>query len=186
MTTRVVVIMGVSGVGKTTLARGIAARTRWAFAEGDDLHPPANRDAMRSGRPLEDADRWPWLALIRDWMAERVAADESAVVTCSALRRAYRDLLRQAGPPVRFLHLVADEGLVADRLGRREGHFMPAALSASQFDTLEELAADELATDSAIVSAAGSASRVLDRAMAALDLLDPGTPVTGAGRGGGR
>ncbi len=169
----VVIVMGVSGVGKSTVAKGLSTIMGWQFAEGDAFHPEANIAKMHAGTPLTDEDRWPWLRLLRDWMAEEIAAGHSSVVTCSALKVVYRDLLREAGPEVRFLHLIAPESLVGDRMGHREGHFMPSSLLHSQFETLEPLAPEELARGSVVVSVEGSAPEVLARVLAALSLADP-------------
>ncbi|MFC5994176.1 gluconokinase [Pseudonocardia hispaniensis] len=139
----VAVVMGVSGVGKTTVAAELARRTGWVSLEGDDLHTEASRRRMAAGRPLTDDDRWPWLRRIADWIGEQESAGRSGVVTCSALRRSYRDLLRAGHPCVWFVHLVAGRPVLADRLRRRRGHYMPAALLTSQLDTLEELQPDE-------------------------------------------
>lgn len=166
----IVVVMGVSGVGKSTIAKGISSLMGWTFAEGDAFHPQANIDKMSDGIPLTDEDRWPWLRHIADWMSEEVAAGHSGVVTCSALRRAYRDVLREGDPAVRFLHLAAAEDLVGDRLSHRHGHYMPASLLHSQFDTLEPLEDDELASGSVTCSVEGTAAQVLERAMRALGL----------------
>jgi carbohydrate kinase (thermoresistant glucokinase family) len=166
----IVVVMGVSSVGKSTVAKGISTLTGWQFAEGDAFHPQANIDKMHAGTPLTDEDRWPWLRLIRDWMAEQIAMGESGVVTCSALREAYRDVLREAGPEVRFCHLVAPEGLVGDRMSHRSGHFMPTSLLHSQYDTLEPLTEREIGLGSVVVPVDGTAPEVLRRAMDALGL----------------
>src|SRR5688572_2610456 len=115
----IIVVMGVSGSGKTTVATGIATALGWEFAEGDDFHPPANVAKMRSGQPLTDDDRWPWLERIGAWIDAKLAAGESAVVTCSALRRAYRDELRRDRPHVRFLHVEAPTAVIADRVVHR-------------------------------------------------------------------
>lgn len=176
----VVVVMGVSGVGKTTVAKGISALMGWEYAEGDAFHPQANIDRMQAGHALTDEDRWPWLRLLRSWMCDKAASGESAVVTCSALRLAYRDLLRGAGPAVRFLHLVAPESLVGDRLERREDHFMPTSLLHSQFETLEPLTDEEISLGSVVVSVEGTPPEVLDRAMRSLGLKAP-TGGTGSG-----
>jgi len=137
------VVMGVSGSGKSTVAALIAARTGCAFADGDDFHPATSIARMAAGHPLDDVVRAPWLAAIAAWLAERAARDECAVVSCSALRRAYRDVLRGAGRDVRMVHLAGPRELVAQRLAARRGHFMPPDLLASQYATLEPLSADE-------------------------------------------
>lgn len=169
----IVVVMGVSGVGKSTVAKGISALMGCEFAEGDAFHPQANIDKMHEGHPLTDEDRWPWLRLLRDWMRDKIAAGESAVVTCSALKVVYRDLLREAGPEVRFLHLVAAEDLIGDRLAERKDHFMPTSLLHSQFETLEPLTDAELTAGSVVVSVEGTPQQVLDRVMDTLGLVPP-------------
>jgi gluconokinase len=139
----VVVVMGVSGVGKTTIASQLAERLGWRFQEGDALHPPANVAKMAGGVPLTDADRGPWLraiaAVIDGWRAQGL----SGVVTCSALKRAYRDVVVGQRPDVRLLYLRGSKALIAARLAGRHGHFMPPGLLDSQFATLEEPGADE-------------------------------------------
>ncbi|MCC6498530.1 MAG: gluconokinase [Propionibacteriaceae bacterium] len=135
-----IVVMGVSGCGKTTVARSLAARLGWDFAEGDELHPPANIAKMSAGRPLTDADRRPWLAGIVAWT---VAARGDTVVSCSALRRSYRDQLRAAGGRTLFVHLDLPEPELTRRMAGRTGHFMPVDLLPSQLATLERLQPDE-------------------------------------------
>jgi carbohydrate kinase (thermoresistant glucokinase family) len=127
--------MGVSGCGKSTIAALLAGRLGWPFVEGDDLHPAENVAKMRSGHPLTDADRRPWLERIADGIAEQIAAEQSAIVTCSALKRGYRDLLRR--DQVTFVYLRGDRDEIGRRLAARQGHFMPAALLDSQFAELE-------------------------------------------------
>jgi len=134
---QVLVVMGVSGSGKTTIALPLAARLGWPFLEGDDLHPAANVAKMHSGRPLDDSDRWPWLDAIAAWIDARISAGEPGVVTCSALKRAYRDRLLGVRKGVRLVFLHADRDLLAERLARRTGHFMPPSLLDSQLATLE-------------------------------------------------
>ncbi len=140
---QILVVMGVSGSGKTTIAVPLAARLGWVFLEGDDLHPPANVAKMHAGRPLDDEDRWPWLDAIAAWIDARQAAGEPGVVTCSALKRAYRDRLIGARQGVRLVYLHADRALLAERLAHRTGHFMPASLLDSQIATLEPPAPEE-------------------------------------------
>ncbi|MET8908695.1 gluconokinase [Micromonospora sp. NPDC004551] len=141
--TRHVVVMGVSGAGKTTVARGISELTGLRFAEADEFHTEAHVAQMRAGIPLTDTDRWPWLRALAAWMAERHAEGVSTVLTCSALKRAYRDVLRQGPAPVEFLHLDGAAELIRDRLDRRVGHYMPASLFDSQRAILEHLGPDE-------------------------------------------
>lgn len=141
--TTTLIVGGVSGSGKTTVAQAVAAELGWVFAEGDDFHPEANVEKMRSGHPLDDEDRWPWLATIADWIGEREAAGENAVVTCSALKRSYRDLLAGPNPSVVFCELKVPDEVLQERLAERKGHYMPASLLRSQLDTLEDLAPDE-------------------------------------------
>ena len=141
----IVVVMGVCGSGKTTVGRELAQVIGAGFIEGDDLLPASNRAKMSSGRPLTDADRWPWLDAIAA-EARRMAQDGAdVVVSCSALRRAYRNRLRMAGEGVRFIHLTGTHELLARRMAGRTGHFMPPGLLASQLATLEEPDPDELA-----------------------------------------
>jgi gluconokinase len=139
-----VVVMGVSGAGKSTVGRLIAARLDCPFRDADSFHPKANIEKMASGQPLTDEDRWPWLRAIAAWIAEHRAAGTTCVVTCSALKRVYRDLLTGSQrADVRLVYLKGDIDLIAARLKARTGHFMPPALLRSQFDTLEEPRADE-------------------------------------------
>ena len=165
-----VVVCGVAGSGKTTLARAFAAASGWAFIEGDDLHPPANIARMARGEPLDDVHRAPWLDAVAARLALWRAAATPGIVTCSALRYRYRDRLRAAGP-VRFVFLDAGAALVATRLARRAGHFMPPALAASQFAALEPPGADEaLRIDAALpltaqLAALGAALAVQLRAV---------------------
>ena len=137
----VIVVMGVSGTGKSTVAALLSQRLGWDLEEGDDLHPRANVEKMAAGNPLTDDDRWPWLARIADWIDMHLAEGVGGVVTCSALKRRYRDVL--ARPGVLFAHLDGARDVVATRMDAREGHFMPASLLSSQYDTLEPLQPDE-------------------------------------------
>ncbi|WP_258131441.1 MULTISPECIES: gluconokinase [unclassified Microbacterium] len=136
---RSIVVMGVSGVGKTRVGRELARRIGVAFIDADDLHGPANIAKMAAGTPLDDDDRWPWL----DRVGAALAADPGVVVACSALKRTHRDRLRAAAPTVVFVHLDAPEERVAEQATARRGHFMPPALLASQLAALERLGADE-------------------------------------------
>ncbi|MCX5214051.1 gluconokinase [Kitasatospora sp. NBC_00240] len=138
-----VVVMGVSGVGKTTVARLLAERLALPYAEADDFHPPANIAKMSAGTPLDDQDRAPWLRALGGWLGERAEAGTGGVVTCSALKRHYRDTLRESCPGAFFLHLSGGHELVEDRLAHRTGHFMPASLLGSQYAALEPLQGDE-------------------------------------------
>jgi gluconokinase len=141
--TRHVVVMGVSGSGKTTVAHGIAAATGLLFAEADDFHSRASVEKMRAGIPLEDEDRWPWLRDLASWMAERAAEGRSTVIACSALRRVYRDVLAAGPPTLDFVHLDGHVDVIRDRISSRSGHYMPASLLDSQVATLEPLQPDE-------------------------------------------
>lgn len=132
------VIMGVSGSGKTSVGRLLARKLGYEFLDADDLHSEQNVAKMASGQPLTDADRAPWLAAVRDAMAERLERGEGVVMACSALRVSYRDVLRQAGESVRFVYLKAAKGLIANRLVARSRHFFAPTLLDSQFATLEE------------------------------------------------
>jgi gluconokinase len=140
---RHVVVMGVSGCGKTTVAQGISRVTRMAFGEADDFHPEANVAKMRAGQPLADADRWPWLEALAAWMVDERDRGRSTVIACSALRRAYRDVLRTGLPTVDFIHLDGPAAVIRERMATREGHYMPASLLDSQLATLERLEPDE-------------------------------------------
>lgn len=140
---RHLVVMGVSAAGKTTVARAINKTLGWEFAEGDDFHPQANVDKMASGVPLTDEDRWPWLRALAEWTADHAAAGRSSIISCSALRRAYRDILREGGQGTYFVHLTGDKKLLLQRMAGRDNHFMPLELLDSQLATLEPLEADE-------------------------------------------
>ena len=145
----IVVVMGVSGSGKTVVGAALAASLGWPFLDGDDFHPPANVAKMASGTPLVDADRWPWLDRIAGEMAAVLARGGNAVVAWSALRQAYRDRLAAAARApgdVRFVYLKGDFDMIATRLAARKHRYMPATLLASQFATLEE-PADAIVVD---------------------------------------
>lgn len=136
----IVVLMGVCGSGKTTVGQALAASLGWHFVDADALHPPANVAKMARGEPLSDDDRWPWFDRIVAELRRQQAGGAQVVVACSALKQAYRDRLARAGE-VRFTYLKGDAATIAPRLATRRGHFMPPALLASQFATLEEPAA---------------------------------------------
>jgi gluconokinase len=138
----IVIVFGVSGAGKTTIGKLLAKRLGWQFYEADDFHPHANIEKMRSGHPLTDDDRWPWLERLREQITRSLAAKEDAVIACSALKRAYRDRLRLSDD-VKFVFLRGDYGLVAEQLRHRRGHFMNPELLGSQFADLEQPEPDE-------------------------------------------
>lgn len=158
----VYVAMGVSGSGKSTVGKLIAQKLGAHYAEGDSFHPPENVEKMRHGHPLDDKDRAPWLAAmaqaIRDWNAK----GETVVLSCSALKRRYRDVLRTGGD-VRFIHFAGDKALIAKRLANRKGHYMPASLLDSQFAALEPPGEDEAITVGIDGTPAEIAAKVLDR-----------------------
>lgn len=139
--TMIVVVMGVTGSGKSSVGRLLAQRLGVPYAEADSFHSPANVAKMKAGQPLDDADRYPWLAAIGEWIRLRVGL--GGVVSCSALKYAYRDLLRAAHPGLWFLHLDADPKTIVRRVADRTGHFMPASLVESQFAALEPLRPQE-------------------------------------------
>ncbi|MGB6165236.1 MAG: gluconokinase [Pseudonocardiaceae bacterium] len=164
------VVMGVSGSGKSTVAALIASRTGCALAEGDDFHSTSSITRMAAGCPLDDTLRAPWLVAIAGWLAERAALGECAVVSCSALTRAYRDVLRSTGPDVRMVHLAGPYELVEQRLAARRGHFMPRELLASQYATLEPLAPDE---PGLTVDLANTPEQIADEVLRTLTLAPP-------------
>jgi len=139
----IVMLAGVSGSGKSVVGTVLAARLGWAYEDTDALHSPADIAKMRSGVPLTDADRWPWLATVADWMDQRITAGESAVIACSVLKRSYRDYLYRGRPALRIVILKADPDTLAARLASRHGHFFPPELLRSQLATLEMPGDDE-------------------------------------------
>ncbi len=155
-----VVVMGVSGSGKSTVGAALAQRLRVPFADADDFHPAANIAKMSAGQPLDDDDRRPWLEEIGRWLA---AHPEGAVVSCSALKRDYRDQIRAHAPGVELLHLDGGREVIARRQASRPGHFMPASLLTSQFDTLEPLQDDE---HGLVVSVDQSVDAIVERYVA--------------------
>lgn len=138
---RILVLMGVSGCGKSSVAKILVEHLGWPFVEGDELHPAVNVEKMRSGQSLTDEDRWPWLDKIAEWITEHSRHGNPGIVTCSALRRIYRDRLMSAG--VVFVHLHAPRAVLLDRVQKREGHYMPPSLLDSQLATLEPLQPNE-------------------------------------------
>ncbi|MBT2503365.1 gluconokinase [Curtobacterium sp. ISL-83] len=159
---RVLVVMGVSGSGKSTVAAMVAERLGWDFAEGDAMHPQANVDKMHAGTALTDEDRWPWLDVVAAWIGEHLASGRPGVVTCSALKRSYRDVLR--APGVVFVHVAGDGSLIEGRMLVRTGHFMPTSLLTSQLATLEPPQADEAAiTIAADRTPEDESAEVIDR-----------------------
>lgn len=162
---QVVLVMGVSGSGKTTVGEELAGRLGWPFLDADDLHPAANVAKMAAGTPLTDADRLPWLRRVAEWIAHRREARESGVLGCSALKRAYRDQLRAADPGLFVVYLQGQRDLLAKRVSARHGHFFPARLLDAQLADLEEPAPDEHAMT---VSIGQSPEKIVDSVVAAL------------------
>ncbi len=163
----VLVVMGVSGSGKTTVASMLAGRLGWVFAEGDDFHPPANIAKMHGGTPLDDDDRLPWLRAIAEQIDRWRAARENGIITCSALKRRYRAVIIGARPEVRLVYLKGDPEIVHRRMVARHGHFMPANLLRSQFDALEEPTQDERPI---VVQVDLPPAQLVDRILAALTM----------------
>lgn len=158
------VVMGVSGTGKTTVAAALVDRLAWPYAEGDDFHPESNVAKMRIGRPLTDEDRLPWLEALAAWTANQHARGASTVLTCSALRRGARDLLRSGADGTLFCHLTGDKHELLGRMQGRE-HFFPPELLESQLDTLESLAPDE---DGFVVDSVAPVADLVDAVLAQL------------------
>lgn len=167
---QVVVVMGVSGSGKTTVGALLAGRLHWAFADADDFHSAANITKMHGGIPLDDADRAPWLKAIAAQIDEWRADGQQGVVTCSALKRRYRDVIIGAREDVRLVYLRGDKDVIARRLVARHGHFMPASLLDSQFAALEEPAPEERAV---VIPVGRSPTELVDDIVAALSVADP-------------
>ncbi|HEX6148218.1 gluconokinase [Nocardioides sp.] len=165
------VFMGVSGSGKTTAAQAVNERLGWEFAEGDDFHSEESVAKMAAGHPLTDADRMPWLGRLATWTREHDRAGRPTLMSCSALRRIYRDVLRTGGERTCFVHMVGDKGLLLERMSARE-HFMPPSLLESQLDTLEPLGEDEAGFT---VDVAQSPEQIAEAILGRLDLL-PGNP----------
>jgi gluconokinase len=164
---RFIVVMGVAGCGKSTVAALLAQRLGWDFTEGDALHPASNIEKMRQGTPLNDADRLPWLQEIARTIGDWRAAGRPGIVACSALRRRYREIIAAGAEDLRFVYLRGSFSLIEQRLAARQGHFMPKSLLDSQFMTLEEPAADEPAITLDIDA---PAAELADHVQAALHL----------------
>ena len=164
---KILVVMGVSGVGKTVIARAVADRLGWTFQEGDAMHPQANIRKMSAGEPLTDADRQPWLETVAAWIDRQLAANACGVMTCSALKRAYRERIVGGRSGVRLVYLQASEPVIAARLAARSGHFMPPGLLASQLETLEEPTAEE---HPIIIDASLPVNAIVDDVLAHLEL----------------
>jgi gluconokinase len=159
----IVIVMGVSGSGKTTIGSALAARMDWRYRDGDEFHGPANIKKMRAGEPLDDADRAPWLAAIARWMDERSREGAPAVVACSALKLRYRDFLREHRPQVWFLYLRVPRSELERRLQTRDHPYMPASLLASQLQAFEE--PDNREPRTIVVDAAADVEAVVEFAL---------------------
>jgi gluconokinase len=160
----ILVIMGVSGSGKTTIASLLAKRLGWIFRDGDEFHPKANVEKMKNGAPLTDEDRWPWLRAIAAFIDARLERGTQAIVTCSALKRSYREIIIDGRKGVRLVYLKGERALLEERLAKRHGHFMPSSLLQSQFDDLEEPGPDEdPLTVSVDETPEGIVAHILDR-----------------------
>jgi gluconokinase len=166
----ILLLMGVSGCGKTTTGQRIAKRLNWPFRDGDSFHPAGNVEKMQAGTPLTDDDRWPWLDAIGIWMDGLLAAGSRGVVTCSALKRSYRLRLLHNRPEVQLIYLKGTPALIADRIARRRNHFMPPALLTSQFATLEEPRGAERPI---VINMAMPPNRVVERILTLTRLHEP-------------
>jgi gluconokinase len=161
------IVMGVSGSGKSTIAEKLAQRLGWSFEDGDRFHPASNVAKMSAGHPLTDEDRWPWLQAIADEIDRVCKAGEHVVIACSALKRSYRDVLVHGRHDIRIVYLNGTQELIAGRLAARKGHFMPPGLLASQFKTLEPPGADE---NPVIVSIDASVEEIVDDTVSQMGL----------------
>jgi carbohydrate kinase (thermoresistant glucokinase family) len=161
-----IVVMGVSGSGKTTVAKDLAARLDGLYLDGDDFHPASNVEKMRHGIPLTNEDRLPWLEHVGRVMRERGAPGHPVVMACSALKRMYRERIRMQEPAAFFVHLVATRAELERRMQHRHGHFMPASLLDSQLQTLEPLASGE---HGATINVHGTEDQVIERVLAAVE-----------------
>ncbi|MCA3322244.1 MAG: gluconokinase [Roseomonas sp.] len=177
-----IIVMGVSGSGKSTIGALLAEKLGWPFADADGFHPAANVAKMASGQPLTDADRWPWLDAIAAHIATARQAAQPVVVACSALRRAYRERLRAGHNDLLFLHLAGAPEVIAKRQAARQGHFMPPSLMASQFATLEDPAAE---ADAVTISVLSSPHDVVAAALEHLAQGGPTPPISTRSRSDG-
>jgi gluconokinase len=159
-----IIVMGVCGSGKSTIASALASRLGWSFIEADDFHPAENVKKMRAGTPLTDADRLPWLQILTSTAKQKIFAGQSAVLACSALKESYRRILSESADVVKFVWLKGDEALIAERVKDRE-HFMSPALLSSQFQTLEE------PNEALIIDILDSPSAIVENIIGALNLL---------------
>jgi gluconokinase len=162
--------MGVSGSGKSTIAERLGARLGWAFEDGDRFHPKSNVEKMRTGHPLTDEDRWPWLQAIADEIERTCKAGSHVVIACSALKRSYRDVLVHGRADVRIVYLEGSRAVIAERLTARKGHFMPPGLLDSQFGTLQPPDTDENPVQ---VSIDASVDKIVDAIVAQLPIAGP-------------
>jgi carbohydrate kinase (thermoresistant glucokinase family) len=172
-TARIAVVMGVSGSGKTTIGCAVAPRLGWSFEEGDRLHPPENIAKMRAGQPLDDQDRAPWLAAVAARIDEWRSRGENGVITCSALKRSYRQIIVGDRREVRLVYLSGSKELIGGRIAQRHDHFMPASLLDSQFDALEPPGPEE---DPITVSVDAPLDKIVDRLVAELSRESARTP----------
>jgi gluconokinase len=173
------IVMGVSGSGKSTIADQLAKRIGWTYEDGDRFHPPSNVAKMKAGHPLTDEDRWPWLRAIAAEIDRVCQAGEHVVIACSALKRAYRDILVHGRNDVRIVYLDGSQQLIADRLAKRQGHFMPPDLLPSQFRTLEPPGNDE---DPVTVSIDASVEAIVDDIVHQLGITPTGNAATNRNR----
>jgi gluconokinase len=169
----VIIVMGVSGCGKSTIGALLASRLRWEFEDADWFHPASNVDKMHSGVPLTDEDRWPWLDAVADWIDKTRRSGGHGVVACSALKRSYRNVLIGHRADVRLVYLKGDETLIARRIATRHEHFMPRSLLHSQFEALEEPGPDE---DPIIVSIEPQPREIVTRILSALSTAKDALP----------
>src|ERR1700704_5880708 len=169
----VMIIMGVSGCGKSTVGALLARRLRWEFEDADWFHPPANVDKMHNGIPLTDEDRWPWLDAVAAWIDKMRRSGGHAVVACSALKRRYRDVLIGDRADVRLVYLKGEETLIARRIATRHEHFMPRSLLHTQFEALEEPEPDEAAI---IAPIEPHPREIVARILSALNMIEDAVP----------